>query len=60
MKIENLRQTQKEILSTYCDMTVGGKLVYATCSVLPPKRAAGGEFSQAKNQTGQVGSWKTK
>ena len=34
--IETIKQTQAEILSTYSRMLkVGGKLVYATCSILP-------------------------
>lgn len=35
-EISRLNQTQTEILNSYCEMTkVGGKMVYATCSVLP-------------------------
>lgn len=35
-EIERLKLTQSEILATYSQMTkVGGKLVYATCSLLP-------------------------
>ena len=34
--IENLIKTQEEILDTYSKMVkIGGKLVYATCSILP-------------------------
>jgi 16S rRNA (cytosine967-C5)-methyltransferase len=34
--IDNIKQTQKEILQSYCKMVkTGGKMVYATCSVLP-------------------------
>lgn len=34
--IENIKQTQQEILDLYSKMVkVGGKLVYATCSILP-------------------------
>ena len=34
--IEKIKQTQAEILSTYSRMVKsGGKLVYATCSILP-------------------------
>lgn len=34
--LERLRQTQREILSSYCEMVApAGELVYATCSVLP-------------------------
>lgn len=34
--IENVRITQQEILKSYARMTrIGGKLVYATCSILP-------------------------
>ncbi|RKE95019.1 RsmB/NOP family class I SAM-dependent RNA methyltransferase [Ichthyenterobacterium magnum] len=34
--IENIKKTQSEILSTYSRMVKpGGKLVYATCSILP-------------------------
>lgn len=49
-KIENLQQTQKEILDTYSDMTkVGGKLVYATCSVFPSENERQIEWFLAKN-----------
>ena len=35
-KIENCRQEQVKILDQYSGMTrVGGRMVYATCSVLP-------------------------
>ena len=35
-KLESLRNTQKEILADYAGMVnPGGKLVYATCSILP-------------------------
>ncbi|MFT4684505.1 MAG: 16S rRNA (cytosine967-C5)-methyltransferase [Flavobacteriales bacterium] len=34
--IENIKKTQAEILDTYSQMVkVGGKMVYATCSILP-------------------------
>lgn len=34
--IENIKKTQREVLENYSKMVkVGGKLVYATCSVLP-------------------------
>lgn len=34
--IENIKKTQKEVLESYSRMVkVGGKLVYATCSILP-------------------------
>ncbi len=34
--IEKIKTTQAEILDSYCRMVkVGGKLVYATCSILP-------------------------
>jgi 16S rRNA (cytosine967-C5)-methyltransferase len=34
--VETIRNTQWHILSTYCDMVKpGGKMVYATCSLLP-------------------------
>lgn len=34
--IENIKQTQQEVLENYSKMVkVGGKLVYATCSILP-------------------------
>ena len=34
--IENIKKTQQEILQQYSRMVkVGGKLVYATCSILP-------------------------
>ena len=35
-EIARLQVLQKELLLSYCDMTrVGGKMVYATCSILP-------------------------
>ncbi|MBL7889778.1 MAG: RsmB/NOP family class I SAM-dependent RNA methyltransferase [Bacteroidia bacterium] len=35
-EIERVKKTQQEILTTFSDMTkVGGKMVYATCSILP-------------------------
>lgn len=34
--IENIKKTQEEVLNSYSKMVkVGGKLVYATCSILP-------------------------
>lgn len=34
--LENIRKTQKEILEKYSQMLkIGGKMVYATCSILP-------------------------
>lgn len=39
--IENLKVTQQEILSNYSKMLrVGGKMVYATCSILPSENEA--------------------
>ncbi|MBL7883332.1 MAG: RsmB/NOP family class I SAM-dependent RNA methyltransferase [Bacteroidia bacterium] len=35
-EIERVKKVQREILSSFSDMTkVGGKMVYATCSILP-------------------------
>lgn len=34
--IDNIKQTQREILQSYCKMVKpGGKMVYATCSIFP-------------------------
>ena len=34
--IENIKKTQQEVLENYSKMVKpGGKLVYATCSILP-------------------------
>ncbi|MGI0105786.1 RsmB/NOP family class I SAM-dependent RNA methyltransferase [Salinimicrobium sp. WS361] len=59
--IETIRQTQEEILKQYSKMVKnGGKMVYATCSILPSENEAqvkkflaseeGKDFSLAKDQ----------
>ena len=60
--MDSIRNTQKELLDSYSRMVKpGGKLVYATCSILPSenenqikeflKRKAGKEFSLVKEET---------
>ncbi|MGY6650164.1 RsmB/NOP family class I SAM-dependent RNA methyltransferase [Wenyingzhuangia sp. IMCC45574] len=48
--IENIKDTQREILDRYSKIVkVGGKVVYATCSVLPSENQQQVEFFLANN-----------
>jgi 16S rRNA (cytosine967-C5)-methyltransferase len=48
--IENIKQTQQEILTNYSKMVrTGGKMVYATCSILPSENAEQVKLFLSKN-----------
>ena len=48
--IEHIKEKQQEILSEYCNIVkVGGKFVYATCSILPSENQEQVKTFLAKN-----------
>lgn len=50
--IENIRKTQQQIISSYSDMVKpGGKMVYATCSILPSENQQQVQQFLASNNT---------